>query len=297
MLDQVVNNEVARGSGRRGLLRNVGLGVASTAILAAAGAAGLGLTATSAEAATTTDIAVLNFALNLEYLEAQYYLLAVTGTGIPSSLTGGSGIVTGGSLVPFENTAIAYIAQKIAVDELAHVSFLRAALGTAAVSQPNIDLLDSFTTLAVAAGLITPGQSFNPFASETDFLLGAYIFEDVGVTAYAGAAASLSPAIIPYAASILAVEAYHAGAIRARLSEIGGADATNAISALRQTLSGVGDNGLNYENNMFNFTNVDSQGQAYRRTPQQVLSVVYGGGTASGLFFPNGMNGSVTTTT
>jgi hypothetical protein len=204
--------------------------------------------------------------------------------------------VTGGSLVPFQNTAIAYIAQKIAVDELAHVNFIRAVLGSAAVPEPEIDLVNSFTTLAVAAGLIAPGQTFNPFASETDFLLGAYIFEDVGATAYSGAAALLSPTVLPYAASILAVEGYHAGAIRGRLSDIGGDAATNAISALRQKLSGVGDNGLNYQNNPANFTNVDVNGQVYRRTPQQVLAIVYGGGTTSGLFFPNGVNGAITST-
>jgi hypothetical protein len=287
--------ETNRGSHRRGLMKTVGLGLAGTA-LAAAGTAGLGFGTTPARADATLDGEILNFALNLEYLEAEYYLRAVTGSGIPANLTGGAATVTGGSLVPFQNTAIAYLAQKIAVDELAHVNFLRTALGASAVAEPNIDLSDSFTTLALAAGLIIPGQTFNPFASETDFLIGAYIFEDVGVTAYAGAAASLTPATLPYAASILAVEAYHAGAIRSRLGEIGGSAATNMISALRQTLSGVGDNGVNYQSNMFNFTNVDSNGQAYRRTPQQVLSIVYGGGTANGLFFPNGMNGAVTTT-
>jgi hypothetical protein len=296
-----MSNEVSKveeylTSNRRGLLKSVGLGVAGTAALAAAGVAGLGFGSTPAMAQTDTDVEVFNFALNLEYLEAEFYLRAVTGSGIPSSLTGGGGPVTGGSLVPFQNTAIAYIAQKIAVDELAHVNFIRAVLGSAAVPEPEIDLVNSFTTLAVAAGLIAPGQTFNPFASETDFLLGAYIFEDVGATAYSGAAALLSPTVLPYAASILAVEGYHAGAIRGRLSDIGGDAATNAISALRQKLSGVGDNGLNYQNNPANFTNVDVNGQVYRRTPQQVLAIVYGGGTTNGLFFPSGVNGAITST-
>jgi hypothetical protein len=285
-----------RGTGRRGLLRNFGAGVAGTAVLAAAGTAGLGLGTTAAHADATTDAAVFNFALNLEYLEAEFYLRAVTGQGLAANMTtgtGNKGFVTGGSLVPFQNTAIAYFAQKIAVDELAHVQFIRAVLGSSAVAEPEIDLVQSFTTLAMAAGLITAGQTFNPFASEVDFLIGAYIFEDVGVTAYAGAAAVLTAATLPYAASVLAVEAYHAGAIRARLSEIGGQAATNAISSLRQTLSGVGDNGLNYQNNPCSFTNVDSQGQAYRRTPQQVLNIVYGNtGAKPGLFFPEGMNGT-----
>jgi hypothetical protein len=273
-------------------LKTVGLG---TAALAAAGTAGLGLTATPARAQTDTDIEAFQFALNLEYLETEFYLRGVTGSGIPASLTGGGGPVTGGSLVPFQNTAIAYIFQRIAVDELAHVNFIRTLLGSAALPEPEIDLVNSFNSLGVAAGLIAPGQTFNPFESEINFLLGAYIFEDVGCTAYAGAAAILSPAVLPYAASILAVEGYHAGAVRGRLAEIGGDAATNAISALRQTLSGVGDNGLYFENNPANFANVDINGQVFRRTPQQVLSIAYGGGTTSGLFFPNGVNGPINT--
>jgi hypothetical protein len=280
---------------RRSLLKTVGLGVAGTAALAATGVASMGFGSTPAMAQTDTDIEVFNFALNLEYLEAEFYLRAVTGSGIPAGLTGGASTVTGGSLVPFQNTAIAYLAQTIAVDELAHVTFIRSVLGSAAVPEPNIDLSDSFTTLAIAAGLIVPGQTFNPFASETAFLLGAYIFEDVGVTAYGGAAALLSTAVLPYAASILAVEGYHAGGVRTRLSEIGGQAATNSISALRQTLGTVQDNGCNYESNPSNFTNVDVNGLSFRRTTSQVLSIVYGGGTSSGLFFPNGMNGAITT--
>jgi hypothetical protein len=263
----------------------------------------------SARAQSITDADVLNFALNLEYLEAEYYLRAVTGAGLPSNLTGGSTgnvLAPANTLVPFQTTAIAYWAQRIANDELAHVTFLRRALvaesGTP-VAEPQIDLEISFTTLAVAAGLITAGQTFNPFASELDFLIGAYIFEDVGVTAYAGAAALLTdPANIAYSASILAVEAEHAGLIRSYVAEIGGGGVTNAISALRQSLSGVQDNGTDLSasgGNPFSFANCDYNGQVFRRTPQEVLNIVYGAsgsGVAAGLFFPAGVNGAVTMT-
>ena len=284
---------------RRGLMRRFGAGMASAAALGAVSAGGLTLGSRPARAQAITDGDIFNFALNLEYLEAEYYLRAVTGQGLPSSLTGGSGTqgsVTGGSVVPFQTPAVAYYAERIANDELAHVRFIRDVLGSSSVAEPTIDLTTSFTTLAMAAGLISSGQTFNPFASEVDFLLGAYIFEDVGVTAYAGAAAALTAATsITYAASILAVEAYHAGAIRGYLSNIGAGAATDAISALRATLSGVADdNGTNAQGNPYNFSNVDYNGLCYRRTPQQVLSIVYAGGTNGGLFFPNGLNGAVT---
>ena len=200
-------------SRRRAAIKRFGWKVAGVA----ASVAALAGTSSPAEAAVT-DTDIINFALNLEYLEAEFYLRAVTGQGLPATDTTGTGTqgtVTGGSAVPFVSTAIAQYAQVLAVDELTHVQFLRAVLGASAVAEPTINLSTSFTTLALAAGLIQPGQTFNPFASDVAFLLGAYIFEDVGVTAYAGAAGMISnPNYIEAAGAILATEAYHGGAIR-----------------------------------------------------------------------------------
>ena len=279
--------------GRRRLMKSAGVGAVALGTLGGASIA----TSTSASAATYTDADILNFALNLEYLEAEFYLRATTGqplsayTGVTG--TGTQGTVTGGSLVPFQNTALAYYALRVANDELAHVRFLQTALGSSAIAEPSIDFTASFTTLAQAAGLIGAGQTFDPFADEISFLLGSYIFEDVGVTAYAGAANLLtSPDNLAYAASVLAVEGYHAGAIRGYLSQIGAGDATNAISALRNKLGGVPDNGTSTTDNPYTFNNVDYNGQTYRRTTQQVLNIVYGGASpTAGLFFPKGVNG------
>lgn len=102
-----------------------------------------------------SDASILNFALNLEYLEAEFYLRSTTGLGLPIELTTGTGVrgeVSGGRPVPFQTPTIRKIADEIAKDEKEHVAFLRSALGSAAVSRPAISLDASFTAAAVAAG-------------------------------------------------------------------------------------------------------------------------------------------------
>lgn len=284
-------------NGRRVVMRRAGFGLAGVA------AAGL-LASRSASAATTStniDVDIFNFSLNFEYLGAEYYLRAVTGQGLASYTsvtgTGVQGSVVGGTAVPFQTPAVAYFAQQLANDELGHVLFIREVLGSAAIAEPQIDLADAWTVLATSAGLIAPGQTFNPYDNEVDFLLGAYVLEDTCVTALAGAAALLtSPDNIAYAAGLLGAESYQAGLIRSYLSEVGGGLATNAISALRAKLSGVGDNGTDSEGNPYNFSNGDLNAQAFRRTTSQILTIAYGNsvsGTSSGLFFPAGVNGTI----
>jgi hypothetical protein len=278
---------------RRRLVKGVGLA-------AAAGALTAGLPEPALAAVTDTDI--LNFARNLEYLEAEYYLRAVTGSGLPSGDTTGTGTqgtVTGGSKVPFTNPTVAQFAEEIAAGEESHVVFLRTALGTSAVAEPQIDLVTSFTTLARAAGLVGPTATFNPFLNQTNFLLGAFVFEDVGVTAYHGAAPLLSnKTFLGYAAGILAVEAYHASEIRVLLYLGQLAQSAQKISSLRAALSGANDDQGIVLNGRANIVPTDPSGLAFSRTTSQVLNVVYGGASPkSGLFFPKGVNGTINSVT
>ncbi len=285
-----MNDHRLRSEGnRRGLLRSVG------AAGALAGVSLLSRGITPAQAATVSDPDILNFALNLEYLEAEYYLRATTGMGLTdadTSGTGNKGTVVGGSAVPFKSKKIAQLAAEIAANEKDHVEFLRSSLASYAVAEPAIDLYNSFNVLAVAAGL---GESFNPFADDISFLLGAYIFEDVGVTAYNGAAPLItSKAYLGAAASILAVEAYHAGAIRALLNEFGQAGATTKISAARAMASGAMDDQGVELSGMVNLFPVDSNALAFSRTTAQVLNIVYVGGASGNYgFFPQGLNGTI----
>jgi hypothetical protein len=276
-----------------------GLGLVGAGLLA-------GTEATSASASTDSaaisDSAILNFALNLEYLEAEFYSHAVYGHGLPSSLIHGkgqSGGVQGGHAVPFRSRSIRQFAAEIARDEYEHVAFLRKALGGAAVARPEININTAFTAAATAAGLIKKGQTFNVYANENNFLLGAFIFEDVGVTAYKGAAPLISNrTYLGAAAGILAVEAYHAANIRTALYDRGLAADANAISAARDSLDGPShdDQGVTVHGQA-NIVPADGNGLAFGRTPGQVLNVVYLTPKVanSGGFYPHGVNGQLHT--
>lgn len=265
-----------------------------------------------------TDPDILNFALNLEYLEAQFYLYAVNGTGLPANLLTGTGtqgpvVATGARAVNFTDPVVREYAREIAADEQAHVVFLRQALGTAAVSQPTVDIgIDpngAFSTAARAAGLIGPGQSFDPYATDESFLLGAFIFEDVGVTAYKGASPLITnKTFLEAAAGLLAVEAYHASLVRTVLYRKGMMtpaliQATEAISNARDSLDGATDldqgiaptgAGATLASNI---APLDGNGLAYSRNAGQVLNIVYLTNMArtGGGFFPNGVNGTIRT--
>jgi hypothetical protein len=227
----------------------------------------------------------------------------VFGHGLPDKLTTGTGkrggVSGGGHEVPFSSWAIKQFATEIAKDEHEHVAFLRDALGSHAVARPAINIGTSFTAAAAAAGLIKPGQIFDVYANENNFLLGAFIFEDVGVTAYKGAAPlSSNKTYLSAAAGILAVEAYHAANIRTVLYELGLADDVNAISAARDSLdhNGHDDQGITRDG-VANIVPADSNGLAFGRTPEHVLNIVYltAKKTTSGGFYPHGTNGPLHT--
>jgi hypothetical protein len=291
--DKVDGDRAVDSNRRQFLTRTIALG--------AVGIAGLtGRTVlASLDPNALTDADILNFALNLEYLEAEFYLRAAFGRGLADAEISGRetlGEVTGGTRVRFKTDAFRNYAREIAMDEEAHVKFLRAALGDAAVARPAIDLEQSFTVAARAAGLIGADDTFNPFADEVSFLLAAFIFEDVGVTAYKGAARLIANKdYLEAAAGILAVEAYHAGEIRTLLYALGLYGPARKISQLRDDADGPDDldQGIGNEKRA-NIIPTDANGLAFSRTAEQVLNIVYLGGEAANFgFFPQRLNGLI----
>ena len=249
---------------RRNFIKNVGLAGAGIA----AGAVIQGCSDSKPKAAGIPETDVLNFALNLEYLEAEFYSIAVTGNHLDSSVTGGTSTATGGSKVNFTDTRIADIAAEILNDEMLHVKFLRSALGGLAVAEPVIKLD------ALGIG----------FASQAEFLILSRAFEDTGVSAYAGAATLLTGNNLQAAAQILATEAYHAGNIR--------------LNVVQQGITAPALDAQDVPPDESHFFPVDANALAIKRTTSQVLSIVYASttaGTSSGGFFPNGLNGNIKT--
>lgn len=281
--------------GRRAFIQALGLGAVGTALL------GAGLKPARAQAISDLDIA--NFALNFEYLGAEFYLRASVGQGLADAEVSGSGTlgpVAGGRQIAFVTRFIGNFANELARDERAHVRSLRATivnvLGGTPIARPAIDLAFAFTLAARAAGLVGPNDIFDPYANENNFLQAAFIFEDVCVTALAGAAPLISnKTFLATASGFLATESYQAGAIRSFLYARNYLQQAGQISAARDAVDGpqVDDQGIG-DNATINITPTDIDGLVFARTPQQVLRVAYlnANGTPTG-FFPNGLNGTI----
>ena len=217
---------------------------------------------------------VLNFALNLEYLESSFYLFVTTGAGLPAADMGsGAGTVSGGAQVSFVNPIVASAAAQLATDEREHVEFLRStisAIGGTPVSMPNLNL--------AAGGIVN---------SDATFLAAARRLEATGVSAYIGGAQYLTTSVpaLTYAAQILDTEAQHAGFLRELCIALG--VASPALDSLDQPPTPT---------QIFNTS--PTTGLNPVRTTSQVLQIVYNNfttGVSTGGFFPNGLNGAIVT--
>lgn len=115
----------------------------------------------------------------LECLEAEFYSYAAYGYGISDELRGYGPEPIGGMKAALSPTVQAY-AEEVANNEIAHVADLRAALGDAAPACPQIDIGPAFAAAANAAVGSELSPPYSPYYNDAWFLLGAFIFEDVG---------------------------------------------------------------------------------------------------------------------
>lgn len=164
----------AFGSSRADFIRKAAIG---TTGLLGSGVLLNGLAAPALAAPSkANDVAILNFALTLEYLESEFYNLATTHAGLTGQLKDLTAIVTS--------------------HEATHVKTLKKVLGSKAVKKPKFNFM----------GTTDNSDLFHTTAIK---------LEDTGVTAYGGQAANiLQGPVLSKAAQILAIEARHAAAFR-----------------------------------------------------------------------------------
>lgn len=259
-----MKNQPNANKSEAGVSRKTALGTVAAGAIAGAMLSVFGTAPAIVNAAAVTDTDILNFALNLEYLEAEFYNYAVNGKGVASlgvgvSGSGDSGATSGGKQVRIVDRWMKATADQLAYDELTHVQLLRTALGKDAVAKPAINL-DALGT---------------GFGDPMEFLLLARAFEDTGVSAYGGAAPLIqSKDILGTAARILAAEAEHSGNIRLMVAQHRVKTAALDSQDVLPSPSG---------RNMFS---LDKNALAIVRTPEQVLAIVKP-------FFPNGLNGAI----
>src|SRR5687768_13733487 len=184
-------------------------------------------------------VAVLNFALRLEYLESEFYNIATGATALPTQYNGPVNVLT--------TAAPQAVFAQIAKHELAHVNLLRTTLGTAAVAKPTFDFTGG-TGATNAAGKYT-GPFADVFTNAQTFLAIAQAFEDTGVRAYKGGAAALavSPDTLEVALQIHSIEARHASKVRRLRAEKGWITGrTNTLPTQAQAVYGAGNPAATY---------------------------------------------------
>jgi rubrerythrin len=147
------------------------------------------------------DVQILNYALTLEYLEAAFYNEAVQKGNF--------------------NAEVMAAAKTTAAHENAHVTFLKKALGSAAVKKPKFDF---------------KGSNLD----QAKFVATAAVLEDTGVSAYSGQATRIKQAaVVKAAVSILTVEARHASQFRTLEGKVFAPLAFDRAKTMAQILKAV----------------------------------------------------------
>ncbi|GMP73303.1 hypothetical protein CsSME_00031093 [Camellia sinensis var. sinensis] len=263
-----------------------------------------------------SDIDLLEFPLNLEYLEAEFFLWGSLGYGLdsiaPNLTMGGPPPVgtTKARLDPFTKDVIL----QFAFQEVGH---LRAIKNTVrGFPRPLLNLsAEAFGNVMNSAFGRALKPAFDPYGNELNFLLASYVIPYVGLTGYVGANPKLqSPISKRLVAGLLAVESGQDAVIRGLLYErarekvtpygITVAEFTDRISELRNKLgsAGVKDEGLivptfqGAEGKLRgNVLAGDQNSVGYDRTPEEILRIIYSSGDehVPGGFYPKGADGRI----
>jgi hypothetical protein len=152
-----------------------------------------------------SDAEILNFALQMEELQAALYAQALLRAGLTGELK--------------------QYAEIVGAHERAHVAFLRTQLGASAKAAPAFDFGDAVT-------------------DSDRFAHTARMLEDLGVAALDGQAGALSKPALAAVATIVSVEARHAAWIRDLLGELPAPISANPSETAARVTAAIGRTGF-----------------------------------------------------
>ncbi|KAG9445040.1 hypothetical protein H6P81_016380 [Aristolochia fimbriata] len=265
-----------------------------------------------------TDVDYLQLALNLEYLEAEWFLFGATGQGLdataPELVNGGPPPI--GAQKANLDDLTRRIIEEFGYQEIGHLREITKVFG--GFPRPLIDLSGSnFAKLfdeAVGQSIQPP---FDPYQNSLNYILASYVIPYVGLVGYVGTNQNIyghrTKRIL---AGLIGIEAGQDAVLRTLLYERGNevvqpynftvTEFTVFISDMRNRLAMCGnkDEGLLVppelgaeKRTSSNILAANSKSLTHSRTPAQTLRAVYttGSETKPGGFFPNGANGKIAT--
>ncbi|XVF21943.1 hypothetical protein REPUB_Repub12eG0132600 [Reevesia pubescens] len=262
------------------------------------------------------DVDRIQFALNLEFLEAEFFLYGALGKGLdafaPSLAQGGPSPV--GARIANLDPTIRNIIEEFGYQEIGHLRSIMKAVG--GFPRPQLNLTAAaFASIVNQAFNTILSPPFNPYDNTLNYLLASYIIPYVGLVGYVGTIPNLNSSNYQaLTASLLGVEAGQDAVIRTLLYQRANErvrpyglrveNFTNRLSELRSRLGmcGVKDEGLKVplqlgaENRTSsNILSADANSLSYSRIPTEILRIIYGTGNESrpGGFFPNGASGRI----
>lgn len=295
---------------RRSLLQGAAGLAAGVALMMSGGSA-------SAQA-SSGDVALLQFALQLKYLSGNLYSYALYNQSVEALLLAApgdtpAGPVTGARLVNVGGNSNFLPLAEIYNEHQEHIRLLRDLLFQNIISQPAIDLggggSGPLTRLARLGGLVASGAVFDPYASLDNLLLSLILIENVVGAALQGMVSRLSNVLyVERMAALSGIGAYHSGIVRnlfyqrnrlvpdqlrrselmaAALNQFDGPSGGNR-GMTPTIIDGVP---------VTNIVTADMQGRSIARSPERTLNILFIDRTAvtQGGFFPSGVKGSIRT--
>ncbi|XP_047340001.1 desiccation-related protein PCC13-62 [Impatiens glandulifera] len=265
---------------------------------------------------SNSDLDILEFPLNLEYLEAEFFLWGALGyglDGVAPELAGGGPVPVGAQKAMLDSFTRDVILQ-FGYQEVGHLRAIKSTVK--GFARPLLNLsAETFGEAMNSAVGKTLSPPFDPYANSINFLLASYVVPYVGMTGYVGANPKLETSIAKkLVAGLLAVESGQDAVIRTLLYRhsrslvkpygLTVAAITRRISRFRNKLGGAGvkDEGLIVSTirgaerkTRGNVLAGDWNSLGFDRTPEEILRIVYGSGNESipGGFYPNGGDGHI----